>query len=60
MFSGYKTYVVAILMAFASLASAFGMDLSMIGIPLDPLWGQHLLEAFGLAALRSGVASMKG
>jgi hypothetical protein len=46
---------VAFLMAAASVASAFGLDVP--GFPYDPLWGIHLLMALGLATTRNAIAN---
>jgi hypothetical protein len=55
MMTGYKTYTIAFLMAAASVASAFGLDVP--GFPYDPLWGIHLLMALGLATTRNAIAN---
>jgi hypothetical protein len=54
MLEGKKTYIIAILMALGSIASAFGFDIP--GFPADPHWGTSLLAALGLGTLRMGVA----
>lgn len=57
MLSGYKTYIVATVMAIIAILHGAGVDIP--GVPVDSDWLMHLLEAFGLGALRAGVETNK-
>jgi len=53
--SGYKTYIVAAMLALVGIVEGLlGMDIP--GVELDENWMLILLNAFGLGALRAGVA----
>lgn len=55
MLNGYKTYIVAALLAIVGIVEGvLGMDIP--GVEVSDNWFTILLEAAGLGALRAGVA----
>ena len=55
MLNGYKTYIVAALLAIVGVVEGvLGMDIPGVNVADD--WFVILLEAAGLGALRAGVA----
>ena len=58
MLSGYKTYIVAIALAFVGIVEGIlGFDIP--GVQVDQNWFLILLNALGLGALRAGVAKVE-
>jgi len=55
MLAGYKTYIVAALLALVGIVEGvLGLDIP--GVQVDDNWFTILLGALGLGALRAGVA----
>lgn len=53
MLEGYKTYVVAVVVALIAIAESAGIDIP--GADMQQDWLQYILGALGLSALRNAV-----